>query len=336
MITERLRRLALDRARRRRCADMRVVFMGTPSFAAEVLEALVASSHEVVGVFTRPDAVRGRGRTLVASPVKDVAKAHGIQVWEFASCKGDDAYEIVRLLSPDVICVAAYGAILPKPILDLPAHGCLNVHGSLLPRWRGAAPIERAILSGDDVTGIGIMRMEVGLDTGDVCVERAVEVGQHTSAELSALLAQVGGAALVGVLDMLDREEALDWRAQGDQGVTYAEKIGKGELDISPDLDADTAERRVRASGESHASRCLVGGRPVTILRARVATDVAEVGVLPGCVAFWRKSLLLGCSLGVLELIEVKPDGKKAMEARAFAAGIQNIKSGTIEWRERL
>ena len=315
---------------------MRVVFMGTPFFAAQILKALIASNHEVVGCFTRPDAVRGRGKKLVASPVKEVAAEAGVPVFEFASMKSEEAFEALRSLEADVACVAAYGAILPKRVLDAPKHGCINVHGSLLPRWRGAAPIERAILAGDAETGVGIMRMEEGLDTGAVCAERRVAIGHKSAHELTAELAQAGGRALVEQLDKLASEGSLLWAPQSEEGATYAVKVEKGELDISPVLSAEEAERRVRAASESHPSRCVIAGKPLALQGVALAPQFQEAPLLQGQVRFQAKRLYLGMNDAqqVIEVTAVKPDGKKPMDAKAFAAGIQGIKQGGIDWQE--
>lgn len=309
---------------------MRVVFMGTPAFAAKVLEALIESKHEVAGVVTRPDAVRGRGKKLVSSAVKDVAVAHSITVLEHSSLRSDEAHDAIAALEPDVICVAAYGALLPARILELPRFGCLNVHGSLLPRWRGAAPVERAILAGDELTGIGIMNMEEGLDTGATAKVVPVEIGTKTATELSLELAQVGGRALVEVLDELDAQGSVHWTDQAEDGVTYANKIEKGELNIVPEDAAAANLRRIQASSENHSARGVIAGKTCTILRAQAGTPSASLGA--GQVAFEAKRLYLGCADGAFEVLDVKPDGKKAMEARAFAAGIQGIKKGGITW----
>lgn len=309
---------------------MRIVFMGTPQFAELVLEKLIASKHDVVAVVTRPDAIRGRGKKLVSSPVKACAQRFSIPVLEYASLKTDEAYEALKSYSPDAICVAAYGALLPKRVLELPRFGCLNVHGSLLPRWRGAAPIERAILAGDTKTGIGIMRMEEGLDTGDVAQTYEVTIAEKCADELSCELAEAGGCCLVSVLDKLDSGESVEWTPQPESGVTYAEKLSKGELDISPELSARQALAYIQASSENHPCRCVVAGKPLTILGAHATGK--EVSVMCGEVRFLAKRLYLGFTDGALELTNVKPDGKKAMEARAFAAGIQGIKQGGITW----
>ncbi len=315
---------------------MRVVFMGTPFFAAQILRALLASNHEVVGCFTRPDAVRGRGKRLVPSPVKEVALEAGVPVFEFASLKSDDAFDALTSLNADVTCVAAYGAILPKRVLEACVHGCINVHGSLLPRWRGAAPIERSILAGDAETGVGIMRMEEGLDTGAVCAERRVAIQHKTAEELTAELAQVGGEALVQQLDKLEAEGSLEWTPQAQEGATYAVKVEKGELDISPSMAAEEAERRVRASSVSHPSRCVIAGKPLALQGVALADQVAGDVLASGQVRFRAKKLYLGMNDAhqMLEVTAVKPDGKKAMDAKAFAAGIQGIKQGGIDWQE--
>lgn len=311
---------------------MRVVFMGTPHFAEVILQSLINSKHEIVGVVTRPDAVRGRGKSLVSSPVKVLALSHEIPVLECSSFKSDEAMSALEDFRPDVICVAAFGALLPKSVLELPRLGCLNVHGSLLPRWRGAAPVERAILAGDSETGIGIMRMEEGLDTGDTCATRKVPVDAKSASLLSDELARVGGTTLVEVLDVLTSGNQLSWLPQSDRTVTYAHKIEKGELDIDPSLDRTQAYRHIQASSDNHPARCVVAQKPLTVLKAALPCDAHVPDLSAGEVAFQAKRLFLGCADGVLELVRVKPDGKKEMEAKAFAAGIQGIKQGGITW----
>ena len=315
---------------------MRVVFMGTPRFAAVVLESLLESNHEVVGCFTRPDAVRGRGKKLVPSPVKEAALAAGVPVYGFSSLRSDESFQVLCELAPDVVCVAAYGAILPPRALQLPRFGCLNVHGSLLPRWRGAAPVERAILAGDEFTGVGIMRMGEGLDTGAVCHEHKVAIGDSGAEELTFKLAQVGGRALVDALDELEGFGSLAWREQPDEGVAYADEVAKGELDIAPDMTALEALRHVCASSESHPCRCKISGKGVSVQGALLVPQDPEHRLSAGEVRFWQKRLFLGFddAQDCLELTLVKPDGKKSMVAKAFAAGVQGIKQGGVEWQE--
>ena len=305
---------------------MRVVFMGTPRFAAEILDEL-AEFHEIAAVYTRPDAVRGRGKALVPSPVKEVAERRGFPVRTPRTLRDAEVLSELAAFAPDVICVAAYGAILPKEVLDLPPFGCLNVHGSLLPRWRGAAPIERAILAGDEEIGVCIMAMEEGLDTGDFCVCRSLPAGSRTAAELTEELAALGATALA-------QAEAgnLRWVAQDEAQVTYAEKIAKGELNLDPAESAVANDRRVRASGAAHPARAVVAGRPLTVLGAHVADDAPADRLGSGAAALIANRLLLGCAEGVLEVTEVKPDGKRAMDARSFAAGVPALRGEEGIW----
>lgn len=309
---------------------MRVVFMGTPEFAATILEDL-SQQHEVAAVYTRPDAVRGRGRKLEPSPVKRTAERLGLPVLEPRTLRDEAVQAELASFEPDVICVAAYGAILPKAVLDLPPFGCLNVHGSLLPRWRGAAPIERAILAGDEEIGVCIMAMEEGLDTGDYCVCRSLPAGSRTAAELTEELAALGASALLTALAQAEGGN-LRWVAQDEALVTYAEKIAKGELNLDPAESAVANDRRVRASGGAHPARTVIAGRPLTVLAARVAGDAPADRLGSGAAALIANRLLLGCAEGVLEVTEVKPDGKRAMDASSFAAGVPALRGEEGTW----
>jgi methionyl-tRNA formyltransferase len=310
--------------------------MGTPQFSADILEEL-ARVHEVVGVYTRPDAVRGRGKKLVASPVKEVADRLDLPVFTPKTLRTPEAQQELAALQPEIICVAAYGAILPKEVLEIAPHGCLNVHTSLLPRWRGAAPIERAILAGDEEVGVCIMAMEEGLDTGAYCVCRQIPVGNLTAAQLTDELAQLGASALLTALAQVEAGH-LSWVSQNEEEVTYAHKIEKGELDLDPALSALQNERQVRASSEAHPARCTIAGKRVTVLAANQVdadslTNVqyenlpaeAEAKVV-------QKRLFLGCAEGILEVREVKPDGKRAMDAWSFAAGLPELRGGKGTW----
>lgn len=307
--------------------------MGTPDFAATILEEL-ALYHEVSAVYTRPDAVRARGKALEPSPVKKMAERLGLEVRTPKTLRDPEAQAQLAALAPDVVCVAAYGAILPKEVLDIPRHGCVNVHASLLPRWRGAAPVERAILAGDEEAGVCAMRMEEGLDTGAYCVCRMTEIADKNAVELTDELANLGSKALLTALAHI--EGGVDeWIEQDEAEVTYAQKIEKHELDLDPSLGALENLRKVRASSPAHACRCTVGGKDVTVLEARLLDEdaLAELGpVETGRVAFVRKRLLIGCADAPLELLSVQPAGKKPMDARSFAAGLQNVKSGNLTW----
>jgi len=316
---------------------MRIVFMGTPIMSAQILEEL-AQHHDVVGVFTRPDAVRGRGKKLVASPVKERACALGLTVHTPDTLRDEAVIDLMRSIAPDAVCVVAYGALLPKELLDVPRFGCINVHASLLPRWRGAAPMQRAILAGDAQTGVSIMRMEEGLDTGPFCLQASVETDAMNLGDLEASLASIGAESLIQALDQMERGEVA-WTKQPDEGVTYADKIEKAELMLDPALAAAQNLARVRASSDAHPARVQVCGKPLTVLRAHIADDVQSgeaAGALePGRAVFAFKRLLLRAGDQVLELDAVKPDGKKGMDAKSFAAGLQGIKGKVFSW-ERL
>lgn len=313
---------------------MRIVFMGTPSLAATVLQAL-AKQHEVVGVFTRPDAVRGRGKKLVGSPVKDAANELGLEVHTPLTLKDDQTISLVRELAPDAICVAAYGALLPKEVLDIPQYGCLNVHTSLLPRWRGAAPIERAILARDEMAGVCIMKMQEGLDTGPYCLCESIPIGRKYVNELAGDLANAGAAALCDALDKIQAGTA-EWTEQGDDGVTYASKIQKGELDCVPTDSVEAAQAKVRAASDSHPSRIVIADRQLAVEEASVVSDDAVIKAVgdmqAGEATSAMKRLFIAFDDGVLELERVKPAGKKSMDGRSFVAGVQGMKGAKIAW----
>lgn len=305
---------------------LKVVFMGTPAFAADILEEL--SHHEdVVCAYTRPDKVRGRGSEMQPSPVKERAEALGIPVVCTSSFKDPTLVDGLRELAPDVICVAAFGAILPPDVLAIPPLGCINVHASILPRWRGAAPVERAILAGDAETGVSIMQMEEGLDTGDVCIVRRLPIEGLSAQKVTDELAVLGSNALVSAL-VQARSGALHWTPQDDEGAVYAEKIAKRELDLAPGVSALEDVRRVLASSSAHPAKCRIGKRILTVLEASPSEDAS-----PACGVAQMKEghLLLGCAKGAIELLRVKPDGKREMAAKDFAAGLPGIKEG-LEW----
>ena len=247
---------------------MRIVFMGTPNFAATILEDL-SQHYNVVAAYTRPDAVRGRGKKLVASPVKETAMSLGIPVEQPTTFKDPEAIATLEQYRPDFIIVAAYGMILPVDVLECPTYHCLNVHASLLPRWRGAAPIEHAILADDEETGVCIMRMEEGLDTGPFCVCRTLDVGEKTLPVLADELANLGSHALLtAIMQILRGQER--WVVQKESDATYAHKIEKGELDLNPALGVDLLARRVRASSAGHGRRA---PRPPTRRWAKPGSD---------------------------------------------------------------
>ncbi len=314
---------------------MRVVFMGTPSFSVPSLEKL-AGKHDVVLVLTRPDAVRSRGKKLEPSPVKARALELGLPVFETNRIT-PEALERLSAAEADVFCVAAYGCILPDAVLTMAPHGCVNVHASLLPRWRGAAPIQRCILAGDEVTGVSIMRIGHGVDTGAYCLQGSTPVPGKTADELTADLARIGADLLCQALDELEQGTCV-WTEQDESLVTHAAKIEKAELRLDPDVSAETNERRVLASGEAAPARCVVAGKPARVMCAR-ALEPEEISSLrargtelpdAGVFVVAGKQVLLGCADGALLLIDIKPDGKRSMPASAWAAG-QRDKSGSWE-----
>ena len=310
---------------------MRVVFMGTPAFAVPSLTAL-AREHEVALVVTRPDAVRSRGKKLEPSPVKAAALELGLPVLE-TSRMTPEALDALRATAADIFCVAAYGCILPDEVLHMAPLGCVNVHASLLPRWRGAAPIQRSILAGDDETGVSIMRIGQGVDTGDYCAQASCSVPGKTADELTAELAKLGGELLVRTLPAI-ADGTVVWTVQDESLVTHAAKIAKAELRLDPAVSASQNVRRVLASSDAAPARCSVAGKQVRVLGARVleGADVSSFGSLPGEGAFAirAKRVLLGCADGAFEVLAVKPDGKRAMDAAAWAAGLQT-KEGAWE-----
>ena len=295
---------------------MRVVFMGTPDFAVPSLKAL-AAEHEVTLVLTRPDAVRGRGRSLVPSPVKQAATELGLAVCE-ATRITDEVFCALEAARPDVICVAAFGCLLPDRVLSLAPLGCVNVHASLLPRWRGAAPIQRAVLEGDERAGVSIMEVVHELDAGAYCRQASVAVGEKDCATVMAELADLGARELLLALPTL-ADGSVVWTPQDEGQVTYAAKVEKAEMRLDPADDALTNVRRVRASLDAAPARLLVGGKGVRALAAHVADET----LAPGAVRVRKGHVTLGCATGALELDRVKPDGKREMEAASWAAGLR-------------
>ena len=297
---------------------MRVVFMGTPDFAVPSLREL-ASRFEVVLVLTRPDAVRSRGKKLEPSPVKAAALELDISVME-ATRITPEVMDRLHEAEADIFCVAAYGCILPDEVLHMAPLGIVNVHASLLPRWRGAAPIQRAILAGDERAGISIMRIGHGVDTGAYCAQASCSVAGKTADELTAELAQLGADLLCDTLPALADETAV-WTEQDESLVTHAQKISKAEMRLDPQESALVNLRRVLASSDAAPARCIAAGKPVRIMRA-VAADGDASMCAAGELVCQSKRIYIGCSDGALEITSVKPDGKRQMDASAWAAGL--------------
>lgn len=305
---------------------MRIVFMGTPDFAVPSLSAL-AEAHDVALVVTRPDAVRGRGKTLEPSPVKARALELGIEVLETKRID-DDVLERIRAAEPELIAVAAFGCILPDALLELPPLGCVNVHASLLPRWRGAAPIQRAILAGDAEAGISIMRIVSELDAGPYCAQASIEVGDMAFHELASALAELGAEELVEAIDDIADGSAV-WTEQDENLVSFAAKVTKDDMKLDPADSAQQNVLRIQASSDAAPARLSLAGRGC---RATRACEDASRTLDAGELSIERGRIFLGCNTGTLELLELRPDGKREMEAAAFAAG---LKGAELVW-ERL
>ncbi|WP_288458853.1 methionyl-tRNA formyltransferase [uncultured Sphingomonas sp.] len=299
---------------------MRIIFMGTPEFAVPTLDALVAAGHDVVAAYSQPPRPGGRrGRELVPSPVQRRAEAHGIPVRTPVSFREGGAVEAFAALGADVAVVAAYGLILPQAVLDAPRLGCLNVHGSLLPRWRGAAPIQRAIMAGDAETGVGIMQMERGLDTGPVRLEGRTRCAGKTTGELTAELAAMGAALMVQVLADPDAHPPV---AQPDEGVTYAAKIAKEEARIDFARPAIEVDRLVDALNPAPGAFFEYGGERIKVLRA----DIEDGRGAPGEALDDR--LLIACGTGAIRPVQVKRAGRGEMGVDELLRGFP-IAAGT-------
>ncbi len=287
--------------------------MGTPAFAVPTLDALVAAGHEVVAAYMQPPRPGGRrGRELVASPVQKRAEALGIEVRTPKSLRGAEAQAAFAALGADVGVVAAYGLILPQAVLDAPAHGCLNVHGSLLPRWRGAAPIQRAILAGDAATGVCIMQMEAGLDTGPVLSRAWVPVADKTAGDLTLELSMIGAALMVETI-----ARPLRSTPQPDEGVTYATKVDKSETRIDWSCNAVEVGRQVRAFSPAPGAWFDLAGERVRVLAADVMPDVPCK--VSGITVDDR--LVVCCGAGLIQPLIVQRAGKAAMTAAELLRG---------------
>jgi methionyl-tRNA formyltransferase len=299
---------------------MRIIFMGTPEFAVPALVALVGAGHEVVTAYTQPPRPGGRrGRELTPSPVQREAEARGIAVRHPVSLKGADEQAAFAALEADVAVVAAYGLILPQAVLDAPTLGCLNIHASILPRWRGAAPIQRAILAGDPTTGVTIMQMEAGLDTGPMLATLRTLIERKTAGELTNELAERGAQLLVGTLRDLKHHRAVQ---QPENGVTYASKIDKAETRLDFAQDAIDVERQVRAFAPTPGAWFEFDGERYKVL----AADVVEGSGTPGTVLDDRLSI--ACGSGALRPVTVQRAGRPAMATVDLLRG-RAIPSGT-------
>lgn len=304
--------------------SLRIIFAGTPDFAARHLDALLSSQHQIVGVFTQPDRPAGRGNKLTPSPVKVLAEQHSLPVFQPVSLRPEDNQKLVSDLNADVMVVVAYGLILPKAVLDMPRLGCINVHGSLLPRWRGAAPIQRALWAGDAETGVTIMQMDVGLDTGDMLHKVSCPItAQDTSATLYDKLAEMGPQGLLATLAELANGTATPEK-QDEALVTYAEKLSKEEARLNWTLSAAQLERCVRAFNPWPVSFFMIDGQPVKVWQSQAIA--AEQNQAPGTIISADKhGIAVATAEGALLMTQLQPSGKKSMFA-------QDLLNSRREW----
>ena len=303
---------------------VRLVFAGTPDFAATALRALIAAGHTIVGVYSQPDRPAGRGRKLQPSPVKQVALDHGIPVFQPETLKTPDAQKQLADLNPDVMIVAAYGLILPKAILDIPTHGCLNIHASLLPRWRGAAPVQRAIAAGDAETGITIMQMDEGLDTGDMLLKTSTPIhASDTGGSLHDRLADIGGKAIVEALVQLANGK-LTPEPQNDAEANYAHKLSKEEGHIDWSQNAQEIERLIRAFNPWPGTFTDLGEQRIRIHQASALKQGSDKG--PGTViARERDGVDVACGTGTLRITSAQLPGSKAQSINDLINGGKQV-----------
>ena len=301
--------------------------MGTPDFAVPALEVLYKSKHNIVGVFSQPDKPVGRKQVMTPPPVKAFAVDNGLSVYQPDSLKNDASYELIKELNPDIIIVAAYGKILPKNILDFPKYGCINIHASLLPKYRGAAPIQWAVLNGDKETGITIMKMAEGLDTGDMILVDRTEIGENeTSAELFDRLAEQGAHSLLNALEMIEEGSAV-YTAQDDEESTYAVKITKNLSPIDWSKSAYDVHNLVRGLQTWPCASTIIEGKEFkihkTVLSLKTGNKTGEIvdnkGVLTVCCG----------DDNCVDILEIQPQGKKKMDIKSFLAG-NKIDLGTV------
>jgi methionyl-tRNA formyltransferase len=297
----------------------RLVFAGTPAFAAISLQALVESGRKPVAVLTQPDRPAGRGKKLTASPVKQYAELRGIPVLQPVTLHDESVVAELQALRPDILIVAAYGLILPQNVLDIPVHGCLNVHASALPRWRGAAPIQAAILAGDKTTGISLMSMTAGLDCGPVYhIDEVAIGGAETAGELHDRLATLGGRSLVAHLDAIVAG-GMAATAQDESRVTYAPKIEKKDAAIDWTLSAEELTRRVRAYNPFPGAFCFAGDTRIKVWRATAVEGSDEPGKV---LQSDRDGVIVACGDGLLQLDELQLPGKRRAAAHEFVGQI--------------
>ena len=306
---------------------MRIVFMGTPDFAVPCLEALINDNNEIAAVFTQPDKPKGRGYTMTPPPVKVCALEHGIEVFQPATLKDGKAYEIMKELAPEMIVVVAYGKILPKEILDLPQKGCVNVHASLLPEYRGAAPIQWAVLDGKKKTGVTTMYMDVGLDTGDMLMKAELDIGENETAdELHDRLSLLGAELIVRTVHA-SAEGTLVREKQDDSLSSYASMLTKEMSAVDFTQPAGKVHDLVRGLNSWPSATAVLNGKRIKLHRTLPAQGSGK----PGQVLSLRP-FIVACGEGAIEIVELQPEGKKKMTAQSFLNGMHDIKAEELHF----
>ncbi len=296
---------------------MRIVFMGTPDFAVPSLARLLADGQEIVGVFTQPDKPKGRGYQLAPPPVKELALKHGLEVFQPAKMRDGEALAILKQLAPDLIIVVAYGKILPKEILELPQYGCINVHGSLLPKYRGAAPIQWSVLNGDAVAGVTTMYMAQGLDTGDMILSKQTPIGaDETSGELFERLSQLGAQLLAETVALVAQGNAPRV-AQQEQDASYAPMLAKEQAAVDWNRSAVQVHNLVRGMNPWPVAYTMLDGKRLRIYRVKPVEANGEAGV----VLEGGKRLVVACGTAAVEILELQADGSKRMQAVDYLRG---------------
>ena len=307
---------------------MRVIFAGTPDFAASALAAVIEAGHEILVVLTQPDRPKGRGMKLTPSPVKTLALQHELPVWQPENLKDMAIQQQLRDLQADVMVVAAYGLLLPAAVLNIPQHGCLNIHASLLPRWRGAAPIQRAIEAGDAESGVCIMQMDVGLDTGDVLLSRSTPITEATTAaQLHDDLAVIGAQAIVEALAKLPELTAIP---QPEAGVTYAQKLSKADAEIDWALGAKQIHAKIRALNPVPGAWSSLNEQVIKIWASKVLEQSSDAAI-GSIVAADKQGIAVQTGAGVILITELQASGSKRMAAAAFVAGHADLMGQQFE-----
>ncbi len=300
--------------------SLRIIFAGTPEFAVPALAALIASGHQVAMVLTQPDRPAGRGMKLKASPVKELALQHGIEVFQPETLKDADVQAKIAAVEADVMIVAAYGLIIPTVVLDMPKLGCYNIHASLLPRWRGAAPIQRSILAGDTETGVTIMEVVPALDAGAMVSKAVLPITERETAQsLHDGLSAIGASLMVDAMDELAKNGKLVAEPQDETLVTYAAKLQKAEAEINWALPAQQLSRQVRAFNPFPVAQTTLDGEVCRIWMATSVTGNAK----PGEIVALGETILVGCASGLLSIEELQMPGGKRLKVKDFLAGRQ-------------